>query len=229
MLGISDMISTIRVEAKNASAWTGCAEISGRVLNAMATVPRHEFVSANLQYSAYDNSPLPIGFGQTISQPYIVALMTDLLDLHEDDKVLEVGTGSGYQAAVLSQMARQVYSMENISVLAMSARRRVQRLGYDNLEVVWGNGFRGLPQYAPFDAILVAAAPKQVPAALIEQLKPGGRLVIPVGNRGIGQDLKLLQKEGRGEVSEKTVLPVSFVPLLDHTLAGQSSSANSPL
>lgn len=223
MLGISNMISTIRAEAKNASAWTGCAEISARVLDAMAAVPRHEFVSANLQYSAYDNSPLPIGYGQTISQPYIVALMTDLLNLGENDKVLEVGTGSGYQAAVLARMVRQVYSMEIISALAMSARRRVRDLGYSNLEVVWGNGFHGLPQYAPFDAILVAAAPTQVPDALLEQLKPGGRLVIPVGNRGFGQDLKLLQKDGRGAISEKTVLPVSFVPLLDQKLTEQVS------
>lgn len=227
MLTISDMISTIKAEAKSAAAWTGSAEISPDVLAAMAAVPRHEFVPANLQYSAYDNGPLPIGYGQTISQPYIVALMTDLLDLRETDKVLEVGSGSGYQAAVLSRLAQQVYGMEIISALAISARRRLQRLGYENVEMVWGNGFHGLPRYAPFDAILVAAAPRQVPEALIEQLKPGGRLVIPVGNHGFAQDLKLFHKDSRGVVSEKTVLPVAFVPLLDKAMAEPSSQANS--
>ncbi len=227
MPNISEMIATIKLEAKGAAPWTGSAEISPRVLAAMAAVPRHAFVPSNLQYSAYDNGPLPIGHGQTISQPYIVALMTDLLDLHETDTVLEVGTGSGYQAAVLSRLVRQVYGMENISALAISARRRMQRLGYENVEVVWGNGFNGLQQFAPYDAILVAAAPQQVPEALIQQLKPGGRMVIPVGNRGYSQDLKLLLKNNRGEVSVKTVLPVAFVPLLDLTMADPASQANS--
>lgn len=219
------MIATIEAEAKSAAPWTGKGVIGPKVLAAMATVPRHEFVPTNLQHSAYDNGPLPIGSGQTISQPYIVALMTDLLNIRESDVVLEVGSGSGYQAAVLSRLAKKVYGMENISQLAISARQRLQRLGYDNVEIIWGNGFDGLPQYAPFDAILVAAAPDQVPAALIEQLKPGGKMVVPVGGRYYGQDLNLIQKDGQGEVSTRTVLPVAFVPLIDQTFSDQSVSA----
>lgn len=219
------MIATIEAEAKSAAPWTGKGVIGPNVLAAMATVPRHEFVPTNLQHSAYDNGPLPIGQGQTISQPYIVALMTDLLNIRDSDVVLEVGSGSGYQAAVLSRLAKKVYGMENISQLAISARQRLQGLGYDNVEIIWGNGFDGLPQHAPFDAILVAAAPDQVPAALIEQLKPGGKMVVPVGGRYYGQDLKLIQKDGQGEVSTRTVLPVAFVPLIDQTFSDQSVSA----
>ncbi len=219
------MIATIEAEAKSAAPWTGAGSINPKVLAAMAAVPRHEFVPDNLQHSAYENGPLPIGHGQTISQPYIVALMTDLLNIRESDVVLEVGSGSGYQAAVLSRLAKKVYGMENISQLAVAARQRLQRLGYDNVEIVWGNGFNGLPQHAPFDAILIAAAPDQVPTALIEQLKPGGKMIVPVGGRYHSQDLKLIQKDGKGGVTSRTVLPVAFVPLLDQVVSDQTLSA----
>lgn len=224
MSTIREMIATIRAEAKSAAAWTGAAAISERVLAVMGDVPRHEFVPAELRHSAYEDHPLPIGHGQTISQPYIVALMTDLLQLTANDVVLDVGTGSGYQAAVLSRLAKKVYSLENVAALAHQARQRLQRLGYDNVEVVWGNGFNGLPSHAPFDAILVAAAPERIPDALVEQLAPGGRLVLPVGERYYGQELTLVCKDAGGEISVRNVLPVSFVPLIDQTVSDEQVS-----
>ena len=215
MSGVEEMIASIRAEAKSAAPWTGTATIGERVLEVMAAVPRHEFVPAALRHAAYEDHPLSIGHGQTISQPYIVALMTDLLELNDDDVVLDVGTGSGYQAAVLSRLVKQVYGLENVAALANEAQQRLRQLGYDNVEVIWGNGFNGLLQHAPYDAIVVAAAPETVPEALIEQLAPGGRLVIPVGDRYYGQDLKLVRKGHDGKVSSKSILPVAFVPLID--------------
>ena len=179
----------------------------------MAAVPRHLFVPPNLQFAAYDNGPLPIGYGQTISQPYIVALMTDLLAVGKNDIVLEVGTGSGYQTAVLSRLVRQVYTLEIVPELAEQAQARLGELGYRNVEVICGNGRLGLPKYASFDAIVVTAAPEQVPVALIDQLKPGGRMVIPVGRRYSGQDLKLIEKDEAGGITVRNILPVAFVPL----------------
>lgn len=216
---MADMIADIEAEARSAAPWTGRATLSPQVLAAMADVPRQAFVPANLRHSAFDDRPLPIGHGQTISQPYIVALMTDLLQLTPDDVVLEVGTGSGYQAAVLSRLAKQVYGLENIAALAQQAQQHLAQLGYHNVEVVWGNGFQGLPQHAPYDAILVAAAPSHIPQALIEQLAPGGRLVLPVGERYYGQDLKVVHKDQQGEIHVKTVLPVAFVPMIDETVS----------
>lgn len=215
MSSLREMIATIRAEAEYAAPWTGSATISESVLEAMTAVPRHEFVPAGLRHSAYGDAPLPIGHGQTISQPYIVALMTDLLRLAPGDTVLDVGTGSGYQAAVLARLVARVYSVENVAALARAARQRLKRLGCANVEVHWGNGFNGLPEHAPYDAILVAAAPERIPDALLQQLAPGGRLVLPLGGRDRSQELTLVSKDAAGELSTKGVLPVAFVPLVD--------------
>jgi len=182
-----------------------------RVLEAMARVPRHRFVPKDLEFVAYDDRPLPIGHDQTISQPYIVALMTQLVDPQRDAKALDVGTGSGYQAAVLAELCRQVYSIEIVKPLADEASARLTELGYDNVTVRHGDGYRGWKENAPFDAIVVAAAPDHVPKPLIDQLAPGGRLVIPVG-RGY-QELVLLEKAKDGTISRKSIANVAFVPM----------------
>ena len=183
------------------------------VLAAMRTVPRHEFVPGSLSLVAYTDSPLPIGHGQTISQPYIVALMTELLRLKTGDKVLEVGTGSGYQAAVLAEIGAEVYTIEIIEPLAKSAADRLKRLGYGKVQVKFGDGFLGWPEHAPFDAILVACAADPIPEPLIKQLKPGGRLVIPEGKPLSEQWLVLVEKTSDGKFNRQKVLPVAFVPL----------------
>jgi protein-L-isoaspartate(D-aspartate) O-methyltransferase len=180
---------------------------------AMQRVPRHEFVGPDMRRHAYINGPLPIGHGQTISQPYIVALMTDLADLHTGSRVLEVGTGSGYQAAVLAELGVEVYSVEIIPALARQAAERLEVLGYTNIHARLGDGYHGWPEQAPFDAILVTAAAREVPGPLIDQLRPGGKLVIPVGHPDFGQELLLLQKAEDGSVSRYEILPVAFVPL----------------
>lgn len=192
---------------------TGRQRLDPRVLAALRKVPRQLFVPDPLQDRAYDNNPLPIGCGQTISQPYVVALMSDLIRPQADAVVLEVGTGSGYQTAILAELVRQVYSLEIIDQLAQAARRRLQRLGYENVEVRSGNGRLGWPEHAPYDAIVVTAAASGIPPPLIEQLKPGGALVIPVGERTLGQELLLVTKDQQGRVEQKDVLPVVFVPL----------------
>ncbi len=181
------------------------------VLEAMRKVPRHEFVPAGLRDNAYDDTPLPIGYGQTISQPYIVALMTECLQLKGGEKVLEVGTGSGYQAAVLAEIAGQVYSIEIVKPLAEEAAERLVRLGYKNVHVKHGDGYFGWPEEAPFDGIIVTAAPEDVPRPLIDQLKPGGRLVIPVGDWS--QDLIVVTKDESGRIRRRSVIPVRFVPM----------------
>ena len=185
-----------------------------RVLRAMRAVPRHRFVPAKLVRHAYADHPLPIGGGQTISQPYIVAAMTELAGLRPDDVVLEVGTGSGYQAAVLGELARQVYTIEILPELAASARKRLEDLGYANITVRAGDGYRGWPEHAPFDAIIVTAAPEEIPEPLLEQLKPGGRMVIPVGPTYAVQSLLLVEKDAEGVVRQRNVMPVRFVPLV---------------
>lgn len=185
--------------------------IDDRVLRSMETVPRHEFVSAAYRDVAYGDRPQPIGHGQTISQPYIVALMTQLAGPGEDARVLDVGTGSGYQAAVLSLLVKEVYSIEIIGDLAEGARERLRELGYRNVDVRCGDGYRGWEEHAPFDAIIVAAAPDHVPQPLIDQLAVGGRLVIPVG-RG-NQELLVIEKQPEGGVTRRTVTPVAFVPM----------------
>ncbi|MCK9382555.1 MAG: protein-L-isoaspartate(D-aspartate) O-methyltransferase [Sulfuritalea sp.] len=184
-----------------------------RVMAAMAKVPRERFVGTYDRYRAFVNGPLPIGYGQTISQPYIVALMSDLLEPRPDSIVLEVGTGSGYQAAVLAELVQQVYSMEIIDALASAAGERLQELGYDNVTVRHGDGYRGWPEHAPFDGIIVTAAAPHVPPPLVEQLKPGGRLVIPIGEPADIQQLMLVEKRGDGSVSSRSMLMVAFVPL----------------
>jgi len=184
-----------------------------RVLEAMRKVPRHRFVPDELAAQAYLDQPLPIGHGQTISQPYIVALMTQLARPKAGDRVLEVGTGSGYQAAVLAELAAEVYSIEIVTPLATRAALLLRRLGYANFAVRSGDGYAGWPEHAPFDAIVVTAAPERVPAPLLEQLRPGGRLVIPVGPVHAVQELRVIEKRADGSLDERVVTPVRFVPL----------------
>jgi protein-L-isoaspartate(D-aspartate) O-methyltransferase len=193
---------------------TGLAAMSPAVRAALSRVERHRLVPPAQVGAAYRNHPLPIGAGQTISQPYIVALSTDLLNPRAGDVMLEVGTGSGYQAAVLAQIARQVYSIELIESLGTTAAARLAEMGYRNIDVRIGDGYAGWPEKAPFDGIVVTAAAPQVPPALLEQLRPGGRMVIPVGASGEIQYLKLLVKRADGGYDEKRVLPVRFVPLV---------------
>ena len=188
-------------------------ELDERVTNALGRVPRHKFVPQPLQKSAYQNRPLPIGHGQTISQPYIVAIMTHLLQVDKDDRVLEIGTGSGYQVAVLAELVKKAYSIEIIEPLGKEAENRLQRLGYENIELAIGDGYYGWEKHAPFDAIIVTAAASHIPPPLIKQLKPGGRMLVPVGSRFMVQELLLVQKSESGEVSTRQLLPVAFVPL----------------
>ena len=207
------MIREIEVMVSDTRDYTGKEALAKDVITAMAEVPRHEFVPASLRDYAYFNQALPIGHGQTISQPYIVALMTDLAGIDKNSVVLEVGTGSGYQAAVLSRLARHVYTIEIVEPLGQEAKQTLERLGYDNVTVRIGDGYNGWAEHAPFDTILVTAAPERLPQPLLEQLKPGGRLIIPVGRAGAVQSLRIVEKDESGEIQEKDVLPVAFVPL----------------
>jgi protein-L-isoaspartate(D-aspartate) O-methyltransferase len=206
------MVAEIVTMAQDTGRHTGRPRFSPRVLDALRAVTRERFVPAAQRYAAYDNRPLPIGNGQTISQPYIVALSTELLDLSPDAVVLEIGTGSGYQAAVLAALVRRVYSIEIVEALGRSAAATLKAEGYDNVEVRIGDGYAGWPERAPFDAIVVTAAAPSVPEPLLAQLKPGGRMVIPVESGGFGQDLVLITKAIDGSVARKSVLPVRFVP-----------------
>jgi protein-L-isoaspartate(D-aspartate) O-methyltransferase len=183
----------------------------GRVLAAMAKVPREEFVPADSRAATYEDGPLPIGYDQTISQPYIVAFMTEQLRLSPTDRVLEIGTGSGYQAAILGELAGDVYTIEIVEALAKNAEATLQRLGYKNVHFKVGDGYKGWPEYAPFDAIIVTCAPDKVPQLLTDQLKEGGRMIIPVGDR-FAQQLYLLEKKN-GQLKESVTLPVRFVPM----------------
>lgn len=205
-----DDIATLTLETRYE---TGRATLSARVMAAMNKVPRHRFVLPGKERQAYDNRPLPIGHGQTISQPFIVALMSDLLDLKAGDKVLEIGTGSGYQAAVLGELAREVYTIEIVAPLAEEASARLAALGYRNVMVRSGDGYLGWPEQAPFDAIMVTAGASEVPPALMQQLKPGGKLVIPVGPQWMGQELLVIEKDASGGISKRKALRVRFVPL----------------
>jgi len=182
-----------------------------RVLDVMARVPRHRFVPPEQLGAAYDDRPLPIGHGQTISQPYVVALMTQAVETRPESRALDVGTGSGYQAAILSELCKEVYSIEILRPLATESQRRLADLGYKNVEVREGDGYRGWPEKAPFDVIIVAAAPDHVPQPLIDQLAPRGRLVIPVGRSY--QELLLIEKQPDGSVKQKSIAPVAFVPM----------------
>ena len=208
------MLAEVDAMYADTRAETGLGAMSPAVRAALGRVERHRLVPAAQASAAYRNQPLPIGSGQTISQPYIVALSTDLLALQPGDTVLDVGTGSGYQAAVLAELVKQVYSIELIESLGKTAAARLSEMGYRNIEVRIGDGYAGWPEKAPFDGIVVTAAAPQVPPALVAQLKPGGRMVIPVGGSDEMQYLKLLVKRADGGYDEKRVLAVRFVPLV---------------
>lgn len=211
-----EMIRVIEEEAAYTVAYTGKATIDSRILQVMATVPRHEFVPKAMQCFAYENGPLYIGSGQTISQPYIVALMTDLLAPLPDHKVLDVGTGSGYQAAILSQLVKQVYSIEIVESLADKAKDRLKRLAYNNVLVTTGDGSQGWKAHSPYDGIIVAAATLVMPMELIAQLKPGGKLVLPLGLANRTQELVVIEKDENGGFNQRYILPVAFVPLVSN-------------
>jgi len=206
------MIKELRDESRLAEEY-GAPPLSERTLAVLGQVPRHEFVPDEQKRYAYENRPLSIGARQTISQPYIVALMTDLAEVTKNDAVLEIGTGSGYQAAVLSELAGRIYTIEIVEELGRRAASTLERLGYDNVTARVGDGYAGWPDQAPFDAILVTAAPEEVPQPLIEQLAIGGRMVIPVGAEYEVQNLQVLTKEDDGQLSISNVIPVRFVPL----------------
>jgi protein-L-isoaspartate(D-aspartate) O-methyltransferase len=207
------MIRAIQADVIETSVYIGKEAFDPAVMRAMASVPRHEFVPQNQKAHAYENRPLPIGYGQTISQPYIVALMTDLLGLSKDDKVLEIGTGSGYQAAILNELTAHVFTIEIIEPLGKKAIETYKRLHLDNINVRIGDGYFGWEEQAPFDAIIVTAAADHVPPPLVKQLKNGGRMVIPVGSRFFVQQLVLVTKDDKGKITTKQLLPVRFVPL----------------
>jgi protein-L-isoaspartate(D-aspartate) O-methyltransferase len=207
------MVEVIQAQVRGTSWQLGRETLSGRVLEAMRAVPRHELVPREMRDAAYEDTPLPIGYGQTISQPYIVAIMTDLVDPEPGDKILEIGTGSGYQAAVLAGLVEAVYTIEIIPELARRARGDLARLGYGNVETKEGDGYYGWPAHAPFDGIVVTAGATHVPPPLIEQLKPGGKLVIPVGTRFFTQQLMVLTKAEDGSLTTRQLMPVRFVPL----------------
>jgi protein-L-isoaspartate(D-aspartate) O-methyltransferase len=207
------MLNDIEMEVHLTSHLIGKNSLDENVMEAMKQVPRHEFLPADLRYCAYDNGPAPIGSGQTISQPYIVALMSDLLNTKPSDIILEIGTGSGYQAAILSQLVKQVYSVEIIEDLATIARQRLNELGYDNVEVRNDDGYYGWPEHAPYDGIIVTAAAPNIPQPLIDQLRPGARLVIPVGLPYSYQELMVVEKRANDEIEVRKVLGVGFVPL----------------
>lgn len=208
------MVAEIEATYAEARYLTGLAAMAPRVRTTMAKVERHRLVGSALQAHAYRNHPLPIGHGQTISQPFIVALSTELIAPAPYQTVLEIGTGSGYQAAVLAEVVRQVYSIELLAPLAREAAARLKEMGYANVEVRVGDGYQGWPERAPFDAIVVTAAAPFVPPALVDQLKPGGRMVIPVGATGEVQRLLVVTKDAGGTVAQREVLPVRFVPLV---------------
>ena len=205
------LIREIQTDFRETARFTGLREMSAPVEAAMRKVPRHEFVDDARKPYAYINRPLPIGHGQTISQPYIVALMTELIGPDGTDRILEIGTGSGYQAAVLAEIVAHVYTIEIVEALAETAQQRLARLGYDNVSVRAGDGNYGWTDAAPFDAIVVTAGGR-IPPKLIEQLKPGGRMVIPIDTQD-GQELVLVTRRGDGEIEQRSVLPVRFVPL----------------
>ena len=212
------MLQEIEREVEYTRHLLGLDALSGPVRQALLEVPRHAFVPDALQDAAYDNGPLPIGEGQTISQPYIVAIMTELLGLAPEHRVLEIGTGSGYQTAILARLVRQVYSIEIVAGLAKRAAQRLKLLGYDNVQTRTGDGYHGWPEEAPFDAVIITAATAAVPPPLLEQLKPGGRLIAPL-DVGFDQELTLIEKAADGGLQHRKLLPVAFVPLTGRACA----------
>ncbi len=207
------LVRVIEADVRATKSYLGRDELDPRVIAAIGRVPRHEFVPADVRRYAYRNRPLPIGYGQTISQPYIVAIMTDLLQVFEGGRVLEIGTGSGYQAAVLAEVCDAVYSIEIVAPLGEQSAVLLKQLGYDNVHTKIGDGYAGWPEHAPYDGIIVTAAAPHVPEQLIEQLRPGGRMVIPVKQAFGAQELLLIEKARDGTVSETEIIPVRFVPL----------------
>lgn len=215
------MLREIEDDVKYTRSMTGKSQLSDETMTALSQVPRDVFVPKQLKDMAFVNGPLPIGHGQTISQPYIVALMTELLNIKPDHVILEIGTGSGYQSAILSLLCRQVYSMELIPELSDSAKQRFKKLHYNNIEAFTGNGYTGHPEHAPYDGIIVTAAATHIPEALVSQLKTGGHLVIPVGLSQMHQELMLLEKVSDDKTSINHILGVSFVPLIDRPVKSQ--------
>ncbi len=214
MNGLQRMLNDIEMEVNLTRHLIGKDALDDRVMAAIKQVPRNEFLPADYRFLAYDNGPAPIGSGQTISQPYIVALMSDLLGTKPTDTILEIGTGSGYQAAILSKLVKQVYSLEIIEELSSKASLRLKKLGYNNVTVRTGNGQFGWPEHAPFDGIIVTAAAADIPRPLIDQLRPGARLVIPVGLSYSYQELMVIEKKADGKIKARNILGVSFVPLV---------------
>ncbi|MGB5261869.1 MAG: protein-L-isoaspartate(D-aspartate) O-methyltransferase [Gammaproteobacteria bacterium] len=208
-----DLVEEIVQSVRDTSLYLDKEALDPRVMTAIATVPRHMFIPPTYRSLAYANRPLPIGHGQTISQPYIVALMTDLIKPQAGDRVLEIGTGSGYQAAILAELTGQVYSIEIIEPLGKQADERLAQLGYDNVTTRIGDGYYGWEEHAPFDAIVVTAAASHIPPPLVKQLKPGGVMIVPVGSRFLTQQLVTVKKEADGQVVTRQILPVRFVPL----------------
>ncbi|TDI83237.1 MAG: protein-L-isoaspartate(D-aspartate) O-methyltransferase [Betaproteobacteria bacterium] len=206
------MVEEVLADIAAEVSYSESSALSPSVVAAMQKVERHLFVPASQTMRAYFNRPLPIGYGQTISQPLIVAMMTDLMQVKDSDKILEIGTGSGYQAAVLAEIVKSVYSIEIIHPLGKQAAERLKSLGYDNVEVRLGDGYYGWPEAAPFDAIIVTAAANHVPPPLLKQLKPGGRMLIPLGMHFMTQYLMLVEKKMDGSVTSRQILPVRFVP-----------------
>ena len=219
------MIADIESEVQYTRSMIGKDALDPRVMKVMARVPRDRFVPPEMKAAAFDNGPLPIGHGQTISQPYIVALMTDLVQPQPEHVILEVGTGSGYQTAILSELCRKVYSVEVVAALSEAAATRLKRLGYANIETRTGNGYQGWPEHAPYDGIVVTAAASHIPQPLIDQLKPGGHLVIPVGLPYSYQELMLVSKDVQGDIHSQSVLGVAFVPLIDERPAGKADTS----
>ena len=211
------MIADIEAKVRYTSSSIGKNKLDPRVMQAMAAVPRDKFVPPEMQYAAYDNHAMSIGHGQTISQPYIVALMTDMLELDADATVLEIGTGSGYQSAVLSHLCKRVYTIEVIAELGEAATGLFNKLGYDNIEARIGDGCNGWPEHAPYDGIIVTAAATHLHQQLIDQLKPGGRMAIPIGLPYLHQELMLVKKDVQGKVEVSDVLAVVFVPLQEES------------
>ena len=222
MNDLQQMLEDIEREVELTHRYTGKNALDARVMAAMKQVPRHEFIPREFHYCAYDNCPAPIGSGQTISQPYMVALMSDLLDTKPSDSILEIGTGSGYQAAILSCMVEQVYSVEILETLAAKVHKRLNTLGYNNISLRTGDGYFGWPEHAPYDGIVVTAAAPYMPQSLIEQLKTGAKLVIPIGSPYGYQELLLVEKKVSGEIDIQSILSVSFVPLTGGHNAGSA-------
>lgn len=210
----AQLVSQVSAVVEQTARYHGRAKLDARVVDALRKVPRHRFVPPELAARAYEDRPLPIGEGQTISQPTIVAISTDLLEPKPEHVVLEIGTGSGYQAAVLAEIVRKVYTIELIEPLGRRADSRLRELGYRNVEVRIGDGYKGWPEKAPFDSIIVTAAPPEIPKALVAQLKVGGKMVVPVGPEGMEQELLVVTKARDGSITTRRALPVRFVPMV---------------